>query len=108
MKETTSKDENTIIRIASSLPTPMPNTMAMFTLGEENGEYNLPNGDPATGQLVRIFSTDSDDLPEHLVGVGSEFEMLERKYKVVKIVLSENYEKSGDEAWVEVLDTVSK
>ena len=108
MKDTTSQDENTLIRIESSLPTPIPSTMAMFSLGEEDGEYKLPNGELAKGQLVRIFSTDSDDSPEHLVGIGSEFEMVGHKYRVVKIVLSENYEESGDVVWVEELDLIKE
>ena len=116
MKDTTSKDElkdvskkeTKIIKIQSSLPTPTSGTMAMFSLAEENGSYELPNGEVKKGQTVRIYSTDSDDLPEHLVGVGSEFVMVGYKYRVVKIALSEDYTKARDEAWVEELGAVTE
>lgn len=71
-------------------------------------EYKLPNREIAEGQLVRIYSTDGDHLPKHLVGVGSEFDMVGHRYKVIKIVLSENYEESSDEVWVEDLGKIQE
>lgn len=112
MKDTTSKEEakkeTKVIKIQSSLPTPTSGTMAMFTLMEENGSYELPNGEVKKGQTVRIFSTDGDDLPEHVVGVGSEFVMVGYKYRVIKIALSEDYTKARDETWVEELGAITE
>lgn len=103
--EDTTPEENTIIKVQSSLPTPTATTMLMFNLLEK-GEYTLPDGEVAEGQLVKIFSTDGDDIPKHTVGVGSEFEIVGHKYKVVNIVLSEDYTKSRDEVWIEDLGAV--
>ena len=104
--ENTNIEKETIIKIHSSLPTPTPSTMAMFNLLEESGEYTLPNGETTTGELVLIYSTDGDHLPKHRVGVGSEFEMVGYRYRVVKIVHSENYKIASDQVWVEILGKV--
>lgn len=106
MKITNPNEGKTIIKIKSSLPTPAPNTMLMFTLLDEKAEYKLPNGETTTGDIVEIFSTDGDHVPTHRVGVGSEFELLGYRYRLDQIVRSEDYTKSSAEAWVEVLGKI--
>lgn len=100
------EDRKEIIRISSSLPTPAPNTRLMFEFLDQVGEYQLPNGETVKGELAKIYSTDGDDIPEPIIGVGGEFELLGYRYKVIELIRSTNYKESSDIACVEVLGKV--
>ena len=95
-----------IFKISSSLPSPVSNTMLMFDLLEKEGEYTLPNGEVKTGQLITFYSTDGDHIPRQTTGIGGEIDMLGYRYKLIKIIRSEDYTISADEAWLDVIGEV--
>lgn len=101
MKNTTNKT----VTLVSSLPSPTPSTTAMFHIVDENGSYETPEG-TKEGVVVLVYSTDSDDLPKHRVGEGSEFELVGYRYKVARIIRSEDYTKSKDKVELTVLGAV--
>ena len=95
-----------IITVVSSLPTPTPSTTAMFHIVDENGTYQTADGATKQGVVIQIYSTESDDIPKHRVGEGSEFELVGYRYRVHKIIRSEDYTKSRDKVELEVLGQV--
>lgn len=101
----TMKNTKKTVTLISSLPSPTPSTTAMFHIVEENGSYETPEG-TKEGVVVLVYSTDNDDLPKHRVGEGSEFELVGYRYKVARIIRSEDYTKSKDKVELTILGPV--